>query len=449
MNSAHRERIGGRTVLGGVKRKRKGILMRATNLIFWRTVLLGLAAVMPFGCSREPPLAETPPLEVVVSQPVSEKIADWDVYTGNVQAKDSNEVRSRVRGHIKQVLFPEGEEIKEGAKLFVIDSDPFQADLKQAQGQLAASKAKLKLAEEKIAFYKPLAEKGTVSKEELLKVLADKDTAIGAIDVANGKIRDAELNIGYCNINAAIAGKIGESLVTKGDMVNASGSDSLLTTIVAVDPMYVIVYVNERAYQRYRQQLLERAKNDPTAVQGKLKIPVEMAVGGSDDYAYKGVVDFVDNRVDPATGSIKCRAKFDNPKGPDGRRPLTAGSFARVRVTLAKPTKAILVADRAILTDQSLKYVLVVDKEKGNKVERVDINASDRLQESGLRAVEAGLKGDEWVIVEGVNRARPGVIVNPTEGKMPRRVQVSSQRSEVRSQKPEARSQTSEVGGGQ
>jgi RND family efflux transporter MFP subunit len=191
--------------------------------------------------------------------------------------------------------------------------------------------------------------------------------------------------------------------------------------------MYFYFNVNQGAYQRYREQLLEKAKKDPSVAEGgKPRIPVELVVSGDNRNRFKGVVDFVDNRVDPGTSSIKVRARFDNPKGPDGRRPLTAGSFGRVRVTLAEPTPALLLADGAILTDQSLKYVLVVNKSKNNVVERVDVSASDRLQESGLRAVEAGLKGDEWVIVDGVNRARPGVTVSPTEGKMPRRVLVSS-----------------------
>lgn len=392
--------------------------MSATNL---RVTFVLLCLTAPLGCSREPTVTPTKPVEVVVSQPLNEKIADWDVYTGNVQAKDSVEIRSRVRGHIKDVLFTEGEEIAAGTPLFLIDSEPFQADLKQAKGQLATWEAKLKLAEEKIAFYKPLADKGTVSKEELLKVLSDKGEAIGGIDVSKGKIHEAEINIAFCKIDAPISGKIGEALLTKGDLVNASGADSLLTTIVAVEPMYVYFNVNERAYQKYRKQLAERSAKEPEAKGAKPKIPVELAVGGDDQFLYKGFIDFVDNRVDPATGSIKVRGKFDNPKGEDKRRPLTAGLFARVRITLAVPTPTLLVTDRAILTDQSLKYVLVVNKEKENLVERAEITPSDRLQDDGLRAVDAGLKGDEWVIVDGVNRIRPGIKVSPTEASMPRR----------------------------
>jgi RND family efflux transporter MFP subunit len=384
-------------------------------------VVLGVAMVTP-GCNRNAETVKPDPVEVVVAQPVSEKIKDYDVYTGTVDARESVDVKSRVRGYIKEVRFKEGDEIAAGTVLFVIDSDPFKADLDVAEGMKKTWQAKLKAAEDKVAIYKPLAEKGTVAKEEVIKAVGDRDEAIGGIATAEGKILDAKLNIGYATITAPIAGKVGEAKQTKGNLVNSSGEDSLLTTIVSVDPMYVYVYVNESAYQRYRKIILERAEKDPSFPKDEvLKIPVEMSVAGENLFKYKGVVDFVDNRVDPGTSSIKVRARFDNPKGPDHKRPLTAGLFARVRVALAEPTPAILVADRAILSDQSLKYVLVVNKSKDNVVERVDVTISDRVQESGLRAITGGLKGDEWVIVEGLNRARPGITVNPKEGKMPRR----------------------------
>jgi RND family efflux transporter MFP subunit len=393
--------------------------MNARNWAVGWLVVLGVAMVTP-GCKRNAETVKPDPVAVVVAQPVLEKITDYDVYTGTVDARDSVDVKSKVRGYIKEVRFKEGDEIAAGTVLFVIDSDPFEADLEVAKGQKKTWEAKLKAAEDKVAIYKPLAEKGTVAKEEVIKAVGDRDEAIGNIASTEGKIREAKQNIDYCTIKSAIAGKVGEAKQTKGNLVNSSG-ESLLTTVVSVDPMYVYCYVNQSAYERYRKIILERAEKDPSSSKGELVIPVEMSVGGENLFKYKGVVDFVDNRVDPGTSSIKVRARFDNPKGPDHKRPLTAGLFARVRVALAEPTPAILVADRAILSDQSLKYVLVVNKSKDNVVERVDVTISDRVQESGLRAVTAGLKGDEWVIVEGVNRARPGITVNPKEGKMPRR----------------------------
>src|SRR5262249_42004153 len=156
-------------------------------------------------------------------------------------------------------------------------------------------------------------------------------------------------------------------------------------------------------------------------ITGKPTIPVEMALTTDAGFPYKGVVDFVDNKVDKNTGTYKVRARFDNPKGPDGQRPLTVGLFARVRVAIGDAYTPILIAQRAILSDQSLKYVLTVNRDKNNQVERVDILPSDRVQPDGLVPIISGLKGDEWVIVEGVNRARPGATVNPKEAPMPRR----------------------------
>ncbi len=210
--------------------------MSETNLSVRILFLLGLATVA-LGCNRETPLVQPPPVEVVISQPVSEKIADWDTYTGTVESKESVDIRSRVHGEIKEVLFTEGEELPAKKLLFVIDDDPFQADLKQAKGQLATWKAKLEAAEEKIKIYKPLAEKGTISKDELVQAFADKGEAIGGIDTANGKIMEAELNIRYCKIQSPIAGKVGQALLTKGNIANAGGQDNLLTTVVAVDPI--------------------------------------------------------------------------------------------------------------------------------------------------------------------------------------------------------------------
>jgi RND family efflux transporter MFP subunit len=378
-----------------------------------------VVAITIAGCNHGPALTPPPPLEVVISQPITkEAIEDWDVYTGKVEAKDPVDMRARVRGEILDVTFTEGEEIPAGKLLFVIDDAPFQASLSKAKGQLAKAEANLKLAEEKLAIYKPLAEKGTVAKEELVQAFGNKGIAIGDIGTAKGEIQDAETNIKYCKIISPIAGKVGQAMITKGNIVNSDAKQNLLTTIIPVDPLYVSFYVNERAllnYQEYMRKRYAKEKKDE-----KAKIPVEMALQTDSGFPFKGVVDFVDNKVDENTGTFKVRAKFDNPKGPDGSRPLIPGLFARVRVAIGDAYKPILIANRAILSDQSMKYVLVVDKEKKNEVKRVDILPSPRVQPNGLVPIDSGLKGDEWIIVEGVNRARPGAVVNPKEQPMPR-----------------------------
>jgi RND family efflux transporter MFP subunit len=393
-------------------------------------------------CNRETSVAPPDPVEVVVSKPVSEYIEDWDTYTGTMDAKESVDIRSRVRGEIMEVLFVDGQEVEAKKLLVVIDDSPFQADLKQAQGQLETWKAKLKAAEEKIAIYKPLAEKGTVAKEELVQAYGAKGEALGGIETAKGKIMEANTNIKYCNLQAPISGRISEALLTQGNIVNSGSKESLLTTIVGVDPLYVNFYVNERALLNYQKLLAQQYEREKK--KGKPDLPVQMGLATESGFPHKGILDFIDNKVDPATGMVKVRARFKNPKGADGLRLFTPGLFARVRISVTDPYPAILVADRAILSDQNLKYVLVVNKAKDNLVERADITVSNRLQPGGLRQVEAGLTGDEWVIVEGVNRARPGVTVNPKEAKMPRGAQVKNQKSADRNQKSKTENQKSE-----
>lgn len=383
-------------------------------------LLLGIASIA-LGCENGPPVKKPTPVEVLISKPITnEQIEDWDTFTGTVESKESVEIRARVRGEIKDVLFKEGDEIEANKLLFVIDDDPFQADLKQAKGQLVTWEAKLKAADEKITIYKPLAEKGTISKEELVQAFGAKGEALGGIDTSKGKILEAETNIKYCKIRSPIAGKVGQALITKGNIVNSGASENLLTTVISVDPLYVYFYVNEQAFLRYQDHMRKRYERHKKAE--KEQIPVEMALSVGAGYPFKGVVDFVDNKIDKNTGTYKVRARFDNPKGPDGQRRLTAGLFARVRVAVGDPYTPIQIAERAILSDQSMKYVLVVNKEKNNLVERVDIVPSERTQPSGLKAVESGLKGDEWIIVEGVNRARPGSECTPKDVvPMPRR----------------------------
>lgn len=385
-----------------------------------RSIIFLVALSLLPGCMRQPEVTPPPPLEVIISQPLKEVIEDWDTFTGLVEAKESVEIRPRVRGHIKEVKFKEGAEVKEGDVLFLIDDGPFKAQEKQAEGQLKLYQAKLKLAQERIGILEPLVKSGSAAKQELDKVMADKGEAIAGMATAEGQIQEARLNTQYCRILAPISGHISRALLTKGNLVNAAG-ENLLTTLVSVDPMYVYFHVNERALLRYRNHMIALARKSKEASnKSDADIKVQMGLTTDRDFPHKGIIDFIDNRVDPNTGTIKVRARFDNPKREDGRRLLAPGMFARIRAAVADPHPAILIADRAILTDQNMKYVLTVNRSKENLVERVDIDAG-RLQDDGLRVIDAGLKGDEWIIVEGVTMVRPGVTVTPREGAMPRR----------------------------
>jgi multidrug efflux pump subunit AcrA (membrane-fusion protein) len=423
-----------------------------------RKMLLSLAVLLgAVGCSSSPPLAETPPLEVIVAKPVRKIVPDWDVYTGTMEAMKTVNVYSRVDGHIKAVLFKEGEEIKKGQELFQIDDEPFKAAKTRAEGQLKMWKAKLQLAEEGLKRYDQLYNKGSASKADLDQAQAAKGEALGGIDVANAALKEADLNIDYSKIDADINGKVGEALVTEGNYVKSMGNQNLLTTLRAVDAIKVVFYVPESAERRYNEFLREQAEKQKQAeapaflsastvgllgsplgqgsflaasalIPGKAQaegnpkngkpkpIPVEVAtINDKDKFPYKGYVYFADNTLDPGTGSYRVFARIENPMGPGNQRPLIPGLFARVKVSIGDPAPALIVPDRAILTDQSLKYVLVVNKAKNNVVERVDVTLAPREQEKGWAVVKKGLSGDEWVIVDGVNRVRPGVSVKPVE----------------------------------
>lgn len=378
-------------------------------------IVFGLAALAP-GCTHGPAVTPPPPLEVVVAKPITDQeVEDWDTYNGTIQAKETVDIRARVRGEIKKILFEEGAEIKKDTVLFELDDVPYKAALLQAKGQLATYQATLEAAEKKIKIYEPLEKSGSISKEELIQAYATRGEAIGGKEVAKGRILEAENNIGYCRIVAPMDGKIGEPNLKVGAIVNAGANDNVLATMVTVDPMYVYFFVTERALLNYQKGMLQRAAKDKNT--GKLKIPVQMALANETGYPHEGWVNFADIRIDDKTGMYKVRAVFTNPKAPDDIRPLTPGLFARVRVGVSPPYKPILIANRAILSDQSLQYVLVVNKD--NVAQRVDIEPSSRVQASGLRAVDAGLKGDELVIVEGINRVRPGMTVTIKGGPIP------------------------------
>ncbi len=431
--------------------------------------------ILPFGiigCSQKQIPAELPPTKVVVSKPIQCETSNWNTYTGIVESREVVEVRARVRGYIiKDYLKPvpeelpktgsvpslgkllkhtppsiqgeqsgledekkapgtqstpeekeqtnsndkangyieEGSEVKKGTILFEIDPRPYQAEIKYAQGELDSWVARKKLAEQRIALLEPLLKQQAAAQQELDQALAEKSQAIGAIAAAKGRLRQAELDLSYCTIKAPIAGKVGRAEMTEGSLVESTGNN-LLTTVVSMEPMYVYFNVNERDVQRY----LKEAQKDSRSPDGKA--PVEMSLATDADFPFKGYIDFVDNRVDPGTGTIKIRARFPNPMI-NGIRLLVPGFFARIRVRVGEPYKATMVADRAIITDQKTKYVLIVD-ENGQVVRR-DIEPG-RLEKSGLRIVK-GLSRNERVIVSGLTLVRPGMEVETVEGKMPQR----------------------------
>jgi RND family efflux transporter MFP subunit len=369
---------------------------------------LAIAACAPTaGCRREPPaVASLPPPQVSVAAPLEREVVDFDEYTGRLAAIEEVDVRARVRGYLIKVNFTEGSEVKQGDVLFEIDPRPFQAELDAAKGQVAQWEAKLARAEADVTRNERLLPKGAASQKDLDQAVADRGEARAAIQSARAAVERTALDVEFTKVIAPISGRVSRAYVTKGNLVNAGGGEAtLLTTIVALDPIYVYFDVDERAALQYQQAAQKRAgENERLPTIREAKISVSLGLSTESGFPHAGVVDFADNRVDPQTGTIRVRGVFAN-----ANRIFTPGLFARVRVPVGDKYQAVLVPDRAIGTDQGQKYLLAVNDKNVVEYRAVKLG---RLHD-GLRVIQEGIKPGELVIVNGIQRARPGLTVAP------------------------------------
>ena len=384
-----------------------------TKLRFFRG-LAGACLILTIllGCdAANPPMAELPPLAVTVSQPVVREIVDYDPFEGRIVAIPTVDVRAKVRGYLDKIDFQDGQVVEKDKLLFEIDPRPYEAALEGAEAQKAAAESALKLAQATAERDARLVGTGAVSRQEYDVSLGKQGVSQAEVRKAEAAITQAKLDLGFTKIKAPIKGKISQAQVRVGSLVNAGGGDTLLTTITSVNPIYVNFNVDERALRRYRENFLkdkETVKDDQSLKNPK--IPVEVALEGEEGYPHKGFLDFAENRVDPKTGTIQVRGELQNPD-----RMIDSGMRARVRVPVSKPYKALLVTDRAIGTDQNIKYVYVVDSD--NVAKRRDVQLG-RL-EGGLRVIEKGLQAGDQVIVNGIQSVRPEMKVDPKLSEMP------------------------------
>ncbi len=372
----------------------------------WVCLLVGL---LP-GCDSSPHVVQTPPPPVTVSQPVVRKIVTHDDYEGRIAAAVKVEIRARVRGHLKKVHFTAGQTVKEGDLLYEIDPRTYKAALDGADAVVKANEATLQLATAEYNREASLAAQKATSARDLDTWSAKQAVAKGEVLKAKANTEEAKLNLDFTKIEAPITGKISRTQVDIGNLVNAGGGDTLLTTLVSIDPMYVYFNVDERALLRYRRSYRkDRGEGEKVSVKD-LQIPVYVALEGEEDYPHQGTIDFVDNKVNANTGTIQVRGVLANDKllYEDGMR-------ARVRVPIGAPVEAILVTERALGTDQGRKYVYIVNDKK--MVERRDVTPG-RL-DGGLQVIEQGVQPGDWVIVNGIQRVRDGMEVQPKQVAMP------------------------------
>jgi RND family efflux transporter MFP subunit len=385
--------------------------MIGRHTLLWRTGGLAVLIGVLTGCDSSPPVAETPPPPVSVSQPLARDVIDHDDYEGRIAAYSSDDVRTRARGYLIKVNFQDGQMVKEGDLLFEIDPQPYQANVEAAEAQKAAAEASLELAKKEYARTLRLVRADAASREELDVWTAKQAVAKADRLKALASVKQAKLDLDYTKIVAPFAGKISRTQVSVGNLINSGGGDTLLTTINSVDPMYVYFDVDERALLRYRRHFRKGENKGGVEPSVKdLKIPVNVALEGEEGYPHKGVIDFADNRVNPSTGTIQVRGLL-----PNTTRILDAGMRARVRIPVSDPHKSLMITERAVGTDQGRKFVYVVNDQ--NVAERRDVKLG-RLHD-GLQVVQEGVKPEDWIIVNGIQRVRDGAKVEPKHISMP------------------------------
>jgi multidrug efflux system membrane fusion protein len=367
------------------------------------------------GCARRPPRAAAPePVSIPVSKPVVRQVTDFVDFTGRTDAIQSVDIRPRATGYLVKMPFQEGAEVKEGDLLFVIDPRPYQAQLDQAAGQVNLYQAQLRLARTTYARDRAINNltPGSISRQQL-----DQDDA--AVEEADARVKAYEknmevykLNHEFTNVVSPISGMVSRYYLTIGNLVNQD--QTLLTTVVSLDPMYAYFDMDEPTLLRIRKAVNE-GKLKPRRSVG-LRVPVFMGLQNETGFPHEGSVNFVNNQLNPTTGSILVRGIFPNPKPAGGTRLLSPGMFVRIRLPIGEAHPAVLVIDRAISSDQGIKYVYAIDKEKRVQYRRVTTGA---LQDDGLRVITEGLSAEDSVVVGGLQQVRPKMQVQIEDVPMP------------------------------
>lgn len=359
-------------------------------------VLLLVACQQPQAALPPPPLPQ-----VTVSQPVARNVVEWDEYTGRLEAVESVEVRARVNGYLQSVHFTDGATVQKGALLFVIDPRPYQEELNRATAALEQAMARYERTQKDFARAQQLVRSRAVSQEEVDTRSADQREAQEAVQAARAAVEAARLNVEFTQVRAPISGRISRQFVTEGNLVNGGTAQStLLTTIVSLDPVYGYFEVDERSYLKYSRLW----RNGTRSGSREARIPVNLGLADETGFPHQGRLDFLDNRLDPNTGTMTGRAIF-----PNANLTLTPGLFARIRLPGSSQYGALLISDEAIGTDQTQRFAFVVIDQDTVEYRKVELGPII----DGLRVIRSGLKPEDWVIVNGVQRVRAGVKVDP------------------------------------
>lgn len=358
-------------------------------------ILLSLsAAAVLSGCgsteAQEPD--GPPPTEVTVAEVLVRPLTDWDEFTGRLEAVDSVEVRPRVGGYIESVGFEEGSRVNKGQLLFQIDPRPYRAEVSRLAAEQARAQAQVRLAGANRERAQRLLEQNAIAQEEYDRLAMEAAATAANLGAVSASLEAARLNLGFTRITAPIAGRVSRAMITAGNLVS---STDLLTTLVSDDPVHTYFDADEQTFLRYVGRSGARPGGSP----------VFMGLVNEQGYPRQGRLDFLDNRLDPRTGTIRVRAVFANPDGQ-----LTPGLFARVRLIAGDHRDRILIDDRAVGADLGKKFVLALKPDHSIEYRSVQLGPAV----DGLRIVDAGLAQGDVIVVNGLQHAKPGETVKPT-----------------------------------
>ncbi|MFG6459661.1 efflux RND transporter periplasmic adaptor subunit [Roseateles sp. BYS96W] len=390
--------------------RRAGLIAGAAALVLLGAVGAGHLA----GTAQADPAPTAPPATPVsVAQVVAQDVAAWNEFSGRLEAVDRVDVRARVSGAVQAVHFREGSLVKAGELLVTIDPAPYQADVARAEAQVTAAQARVAFTQSEAQRAKALLDERAVARRDFDERDNAAREAAANLRAAQAALQSAQLNLGYTQVRAPVAGRVGKIEVTTGNLVAAGAGAPVLTTLVSVSPIYASFDADEKVVRDALSSLPDGGANR----RDLSRIPVEMSAGVG---AQTGRLQLVDNQVDARSGTLRVRAVFDNKDGQ-----LIPGQFAKLRMGQARSEPALLINERAVGTDQDKRYVIVVGA--GNQAEWRNVTLGANV--NGLRVVTSGLKAGERVVVGGVQRVRPGSLLAPKDVAMNAKPELAAQQS--------------------
>jgi multidrug efflux system membrane fusion protein len=371
------------------------------------SILIVASAGLWSACNRASaqPSGSPPPPKITVAEVLSRDVTEWDEFTGRLEAVNSVSIRPRVSGFVSAIRFDEGAMVKKGDLLFEIDARPFQAEVDRLRAELERVRATVQRATSELKRADKLSAEDAMSPEERDRRKAFAQESAAQVSAVEAALRAAELNLEFTRVTSPIEGRVGRAIVTVGNLVSSGpGEATLLTTVVSLDPIYASFEADEQTFLRY----IELAREGKRA-SARATVPMQMALASEGGFPHQGTLDFLDNQINPATGTIRGRTVFRNRD-----LTLTPGSFVRLRLPGSGKYRALLIQDRAVGTDLDKRYVYVVGS--GGIIEYRAVELGPIVD--GLRVVRSGLKPSDVVVINGLQRVRPGAQIDPQTVKM-------------------------------